>query len=38
VKQEKLDWLADNPFWSGALPVQLVRFNDHGHRGPLLLA
>jgi probable phosphoglycerate mutase len=38
VNTSLTEWrLADNPFWSGALPVQLVRFNDHGHlRGDLL--
>jgi probable phosphoglycerate mutase len=32
------EWrMAENPFWEDALPVQLVRFNDHGHlRGDLL--
>jgi probable phosphoglycerate mutase len=32
------EWrMAHNPFWDDALPVQLVRFNDHGHlRGNLL--
>ena len=32
------EWrLAENPYWAGALAVELVRFNDHSHlRGDLL--
>jgi probable phosphoglycerate mutase len=38
VNSSLTEWrLAENPWWGGGLPVQLVRFNDHGHlRGDLL--
>ena len=38
INSSLTEWrIADNPFWADALPVQLVRFNDHGHlRGDLL--
>ena len=38
INSSLTEWrMAGNPFWADALPVQLVRFNDHGHlRGDLL--
>jgi probable phosphoglycerate mutase len=38
VNSSLTEWrMVENPFWDKGLPVQLVRFNDHGHlRGDLL--
>jgi len=38
INSSVTEWrLVDNPFWSGGLPVELVRYNDHGHLRPELM-